>query len=679
MRGLKGKFLLPFILFAFIISIYADEGLWLFNNVPVDHIKKKYNFTVMPNWINHLMLSCAKIGGSASFVSPDGLVITNHHVGVEAIQNLSTKKNDLIKNGFYAKTKEEELKCSGLEIRVLQGIEDVTSNVNRARKAGMTVSGESEAIEKVISDIEKEYSNRTGLKCSVVKLYSGGMYHLYKYKIFDDVRLVFAPEQQIAFFGGDPDNYGYPRYCLDVSFFRVYEKGKPLKTDHYLKWSREGLKEGDLVFASGNPSTTSRLLTFSQLEFLRDVSYPFMITKYEGLRDCLTEFSDNGPEEARIAFQRLWGAENEIKCFKGQLSGLLDENLMAQKAKSEKEIRDAIKKNTELDRKYGKAWDEMTEAKRRYTAFYKPYAFFVTGEGFDTTYFHIAQDLVRLFSEKDKSLVQLLQKRILSSRPIYDEFEIACFTQSLTWLKTELGIHEKVKQLFGARSAKQVARELILRTKLKDIQIRKKYIEEGAEKIYQSDDPMIKLALLIDPIRKELRDRYKKEVQSVEFKNGALIARALFELKGTSIPPDATRTLRLSFGIVKGYMENGKKIPFQTTFKGLYELSEKQGNKFPYNLPSGFIKEKSKIDLSIPLNFVATCDSSGGNSGSPLVNKNGEFIGILFDGNKQSLPNRFLYSDTQSRSVMVNSQGIIEALLKVYKAKPLVDELLGRK
>jgi hypothetical protein len=274
-----------------------------------------------------------------------------------------------MKNGFYAKTKEEELKCLGLEIMVLQGIEDVTSNVNRARESGLTALEASEAMEKAIADIEKEYSDRTGLKCSVVKLYSGGMYHLYKNKIYDDVRLVFAPEQQIAFFGGDPDNYGYPRYCLDFSFFRVYENGKPLNTNHYLKWSREDLKEGDLVFASGNPSTTSRLLTFSQLEFLRDVSYPFIVAQYEGQRDCLTEFSKNGPEATRIAFQGLWGTQNAIKCIKGQLSGLLDKNLMAQKAKKEMELRDAIKNNPGMERKFGKAWDEIAKAQRQFAAF----------------------------------------------------------------------------------------------------------------------------------------------------------------------------------------------------------------------------------------------------------------------------------------------------------------------
>jgi len=690
MKKSKSSALLFILILALSFPIYSDEGMWLFNMPPTSYLKTKYNFTLTPEWLEHVQLSSVRFGGaSASFVSPDGLVLTNHHVGQGAIQNLSTREKDLMKTGFYARTRQEELKCPGLELRVLQGIEDVTSQILSAEKPDMTPSQASEAKEKVIAALEKEYSEKTGLKCSIVNLYSGGMYHLYKYKAYTDVRLVFAVEYATAFFGGDPDNFTYPRYDLDVSIFRVYENDKPLQTPHYLKWSTKGLKEGELVFCSGNPGSTGRLLTMSQLEFLRDVSYPFTIANYKRRQALLHDYSKRGAEEARIALRNLFGIENSLKATVGYQSGLLDEKLMAKKAKEEKELREAFQKNPELEKEFGKAWDELAEAQKKYAAFFKPLVFFERAQGFNTVYFGVARNLVRLALEKGKPNAERLrefrdtnlasiQRFLLSPSPISDEFEIVKLTDSLAQLKEELGDRIETKWILGSRSPEEVAKELISGTKLKDYEIRKKYIEGKLEDIYQSDDTMIKLALLIDPVSRGLRAKYESEVESVENKNGALIARALFKLKGTSIPPDATSTLRLSFGVVKSYVENGKKIPFETTFAGLYEKSKKFDNKPPYELPPSFVSKKSALSLNAPLNFVATCDSIGGNSGSPVVNRKGEFVGVLFDGNIQSLPTRFVYTDEISRSVMVHSQGIIEALLKVYDAKPLVDEILGK-
>lgn len=691
MKNSKFKLFVIFLVLLLFIPIYADEGMWLFNMPPTYVLKSKYNFTITPEWLKYIQLSSIRFGGaSGSFISADGLALTNHHVGQGAIQDLSSKDRDLMKTGFYARTRAEELKCPGMELMVLQEIEDVTAQVLAAEKPEMTPAQAAEARNKVIAALEKECSEKTGQRCSVVNLYSGSMYHLYKYKVYTDIRLVFAPEYQIAFFGGDPDNFTYPRYDFDISLFRIYENDKPLKTEHYLKWNITGVKEGDLVFASGHPGSTGRLLAYSQLEFLRDVNYPFTISNYERRRALLQEFSQKGAEQSRIAQGPLFGLENSLKAVTGYQSGLLDKKLMEKKFKLEQALRLTIRENPDMEKEFGKAWDELAEAQKRYAEIFKPLSYFERGQGFISTYFSLARSLVRLAAEKEKpnaerlreyrdAALPSLNRRLLAPTPIYDELEVVTLTDSLTQMKKEMGEYPEVKWIMGNSSPEEVAKELVSGTKLKDIEMRKKYIEGGLEAVYLTDDPMIKLALLVDPFSRGLRKKYEKEVESVETRNGALIARAIFKLKGTTIPPDATSSLRLSFGAVRSYIENGKKIPFQTTFKGLYERSAKFGNKPPYDLPSSFVAKKASLDLKVPLNFVSTCDSIGGNSGSPVINRLGEIVGVLFDGNIQSLPARFVYSDEQNRSVMVHAQGIIEALLKVYDAKPLVDEILGKK
>jgi len=691
MRYLRTKIFIGILLLSLFIPVHADEGLWLFNMPPSKILMTKYNFSVTPEWMRHVQLASVRFGGaSGSFVSPEGLVLTNHHVGQGAIQNLSTKDRDLMKTGFYARTRAEELKCPGTELMVLQEIEDVTAAVLGVEKPEMTAVQAAEARDKVIAALEKESSEKTGLRSTIVNLYSGSMYHLYKYKVYTDVRLVFAVEYAAAFFGGDPDNFTYPRFDLDVSLFRIYENDRPLFSPHYLHWNTTGLKEGELVFASGNPGSTGRLLILAQMEFLRDVSYPFTISNYERRRALLKEFGSRGAEYARQAQGPLFGIENSLKATVGYQSGLLDKKLMEKKAKEEQTFRGAVKKDPAMDTEFSKAWDELAEAQKKFAGFFKAYRFFEGGAGFTTGYFNTARTLVRLAVEKAKpnserlreyrdAALPSISRRLLAATPIYDELEVFNLTDSLNQLQKEFGNLQEVKWLFGGKPAEEVAKGLVAGTKLKDAEIRKKYLEGGLEAVYLSDDPMIKLALLVDPISRGLRKKYETEVESVETRNGALIARALFKLKGTSIPPDATSTLRLSFGTVKSYLENGKKIPFYTTFRGLYERSKKFANRPPYELPSSFINRKSALKLDTPLNFVSTCDSIGGNSGSPVTNRKGEFSGVLFDGNIHSLPARFVYSDEQNRSVMVHCQGIIEALLKIYGAKRLVDELLGKK
>ncbi len=691
MRHLKAKIFSLFLVLSLFIPIHADEGMWLFNMPPSSLLKAKYNFNITTEWLKHVQLASVRFGGaSGSFVSPDGLVLTNHHVGQGAIQNLSTKDRDLMKTGFYARTRAEELKAPGLELMVLQEIEDVTTKVLGAETSNMTAVQAAAAKDKVIAALEKESSEKTGLRSTVVNLYSGSMFHLYKYKVYTDVRLVFAVEYAAAFFGGDPDNFTYPRYDLDISLFRIYENDKPMNSKHYLKWDAAGVKEGDLVFASGQPGSTGRLLTLAQMEFLRDVSYPYTISNYERRRALLKEFSSRGPEYARQAQGPLFGIENSLKATIGYQSGLLDKKLMEKKAKEEQALRGAVKKDPALDNEFSKAWGELADSQKKFASFFKAYRFFEGGAGFSTGYFNTARTLVRLAMEKGKpnderlreyrdASLPSISRRMLAVTPIYDELEIFNLTDSLIQLQKELGNYQEVKWLFAGKLAEDVAKDLVTGTKLRDVEVRKKYLDSELDAVYLSDDPMIKLALLVDPISRGLRKKYETEVGSVETRNGALIARALFKLKGTSIPPDATSTLRLSFGAVKTYMESGKKIPFATTFRGLYDKAAKFKNKPPYELSPSFIKNKAQLKLNTPLNFIATCDSIGGNSGSPVINRKGEFSGVLFDGNIQSLPARFVYSDQQNRSVMVHSQGIIEALLKIYNAKPLVDELLGKK
>jgi hypothetical protein len=691
MSKLRARLFILVIVLSLAFPLLADEGLWPFNMAPRDYLKAKYNFDATPEWLKHIQLSSVRVGGgSASFISPDGLVLTNHHVGQGAIQNLSTKERDLMKTGFYARTRSEELKCPGLEFSVLQDIEDVTALVQGAEKPGMSAAEAGEARDKVIAGLEKDVADKTGLRGAVVTLYSGGLYHLYKYKVYTDIRLVFAPEYMIAFFGGDPDNFTYPRYDLDITLFRVYDNDKPLPTAHYLKWSASGARDGELALVSGNPGSTGRLNTMSQLEFIRDVAYPFSLANLKRRRALCQEYAKKGEEEKRIALRSLFGIENSLKAITGYQSGLLDPKLMAKKAAEEKAFREALAKDPALGKEYGGAWDEIAAAEKAYLSFFIPYSLFERGQAFNTVYFGTARNLVRLAMEKSKPNAERLReyrdaglpslkRNLLSPAPIYDEFEAVKLADSLALLKEKLGDTPEVQWVLNGRTPEEAAKAIIAGTKLKDLDIRKKYMDGSLEAIYLSSDSMIKLVLLIDPMARGLRLRNEREVASVETKNGAFIARAMFKLKGTSVPPDATGTLRLSFGPVKGYVENGKRIPYQTTFAGLYAKSAQNGNKDPYELPRSFIDRKSKVNLSTPVNFVSTADSIGGNSGSPMVNRKGEFVGVLFDGNIQSLPCNFVYTDEVARSVMVHSRGIIEALLKVYDAKPLVDEILGRK
>jgi hypothetical protein len=688
-RGLLLSALLACVLASSIAP--ADEGMWLYNAFPKDRVKAKYGFEPSQEWLDHLRLSSVRFnnGGSGSFVSPDGLTFTNHHVGAACVEELSTGGKDFMKTGFLARTRAQEVKCPDLELNQLVGIEDVTAKVNTAVKPEMSTAEAGQAQRGAMSGIEKDCATATGLRCDVVTLYSGEVYHLYKYKKYTDVRLVFAPEFEAAFFGGDPDNFTYPRYDLDVTFFRVYEDGKPAHTDHYLPWSHTGVKDGELVFVSGHPGSTGRLRTLAQLEFLRNVDYPARLASYKRRIAALKKFSVDAAENTRIAKEDIFGYENSVKAITGYLGGLNDAQLMAKRAEEEAKLKEAVASNAERKAEIGDPWGEIAKAMQTYNENYLILSYIERQRGFDSKLARIARDLVRVAAEKTKpndqrlreyrdSNLASLEQRLFSTAPIYKALEVATLTDSLTQMDEELSSDtESVMKVLNFKTGQEVAEELIDGTKLQDVAVRKQLYEGGEAAIQASTDPLIVMMREIDPDARDVRKRYDDQVDAVERRAGAKIARARFSASGFTEPPDATFTLRLSYGAVKGYAENGKNIPAFTTMGGAFEHAAAHGNKPPYQLPASWMKSKAKLNLATPLNLVSTVDIIGGNSGSPTVNKAGELVGIIFDGNIQSLPWNFAYSDQVARAVSVDSRGIQEALRKIYGATALADELMG--
>jgi len=669
----------------------ADEGMWLYNAPPKDKIKAMYGFVLTQEWLDHLRLSSVRFnnGGSGSFVSPDGLTFTNHHVGAECVQQLSSEGHDYIKTGFYARTRAEEARCPNLELNQLVGIEDVTDKINAEVKSAMSAAETGQAQRAAMSHVEKDCSTSTGLRCDVVIFYSGQVYNLYKYKKYTDVRLVFAPEFDIAFFGGDPDNFTYPRYDLDITFFRVYENDKPAHLDHYLKWSAAGVKEGDLIFVSGHPGNTGRLLSMAQLEFLRDVQYPAALKYYARRIDLLQNFSKDSEENARIAKEDIFSLQNSQKAITGYESGLLDKSIMEQKAADEARLRAAFKADPN-NAGVPDPWDEIVLAIKTQQSIYPNLTYLERLRGFPHLA-QIARSLVRAAAEKAKpnpermrefrdSALPSLEQQLFSTEPVYRNLEIALLTDALTDMQAALGKdNADVQKILQGKSPAEAARELINSSKLDDVAVRKQLYEGGQAAVNASTDPLIAVMRAIDPDARAARKEYEDKVESVVRRDGSTIAKARFAQSGFTQPPDATFTLRLSYGQVKGYQENGKTIPFATTMAGAYQHAAEHNNQPPYNLPESWTKSKPKLSLKTPLNFVSTADIIGGNSGSPTVNKQGEVVGIIFDGNIQSLSWNFAYSDAQARAVSVDSRGIQEALRNIYGATPMADELMGTK
>jgi hypothetical protein len=671
-------------------AVFGDEGMWLFNNPPRKYLKEKYNFDATSGWLEHVQKSSVRFntGGSGSFVSADGLVMTNHHVGADCLQKMGDKDHNYYRDGFHARSRAEERKCDALELNVLMSIEDVTARVNAAVKPDLPPEKAFAARRAVIADIEKESYKETGLRSDVVTLYHGGQYHLYRYKQYTDVRLVFAPEQQIAFYGGDPDNFEYPRYDLDVCFFRVYEDGKPAKIEHYLKWSKSGAAQNELVFVSGHPGRTSRLDTVAELAFLRDVGFPFNLQRLNRLEVLLTAFSGRSEENARQAKELLFTVQNSRKARVGGLAGLLEPALMARKEDQEKKLRSAAQNDDKLQAARG-AWDRVAAAQKVRTAHIRRYTLLEGRSGFNSDLFGIARTLLRAgvelakpngerLAEYRESGLKSLELQLFSEEPIYNGYEIVKLTDSLTFLCGELGFEDPlVQQVLAGKSPQARAAEVVLGCKLKDVSLRKRLYEGGAKAVETYDDPMIALARLVDSEARAERKVIETQVEEVQRQAYAEIAKVKFALEGTSTYSDATFTLRLSFGTVKGYEEDGKHIPFETTFAGLYERAKEMNNRPPFDLPPRWVKAKDKLDLKTPMNFVCTADIIGGNSGSPVINRDAEVVGLIFDGNIQSLVLDFAYTDEQARAVAVHSQALVEALRKVYDAGGLADELTG--
>jgi len=673
----------------FVVAGLADEGMWTFDNPPVKQLKERYGFTPTQEWLDHVRLASVRFmdGGSGSFVSPNGLVLTNHHVAMGQLQKISTAEKDYVATGFYAATPAEELKCPDLEVNVLISMEDVTQRVQSAVKEGMSEAEALKARRAEIAKIEKESLDKTGLRSNVISLYHGGEYWLYRYKKYTDVRLVMAPERQAAYFGGDSDNFTYPRYDLDMAFFRVYENGKPIKSEHYLKWNSKGAGENELVFVSGNPGSSDRLFTYAQLEFQRDVRYP-MILKYIKKRlEILYEYRERGQEQERRALFHIFGLENAKKALTGELRGLLDKNLMAKRKKDEEEFRKLIANNPEWQKLYGDAWDVIAKtikksAEKTKEQFYRHLRGSRMASFAATIVRYVAEvqkpDAERLPGYHDSQLNEL-RFYLFSPAPIYKDLEEATLAGTLQMSLEELGPDDEfIKIVLNGRSPEEVAKDLINGSKLDDVEFRKSLIEGGEKAVKKCKDPLIVLARKLDPMWRKSEKWFRENVESVLTQASEKIAKARFVVYGKSVYPDATFTLRLAYGTVKGYPMNGTKAPYKTTLYGLYDRALSFDQKGEYVLPQRFWDRQHTLNLATPVNFVSTCDIIGGNSGSPVINKNAELVGVIFDGNIESLSGRFIYDEEKNRAVAVHSAYIIEALRKLYDAGKLADEIEGK-
>ena len=685
------KFLCALILVAFAsqaVPVSADEGMWPFNNVPRAEIQKKYNFKITDDWLRKVQLASVRFnnGGSGSFVSPNGLVLTNYHIVEDIVGELSTAQKDYAKEGFVAHSQADELKAEGLELNVLESLEDVTERVQGSVNANMSAADANAARRAAITAIESESNKATGLRSDVVTLYQGGQYSLYRYKKYTDVRLVFVPEFQAAFFGGDPDNFNFPRFNIDMALVRVYEGGQPVNVENYFKWSQAGAKTGELVFVTGHPGSTSRLNTVAHLESLRDVSIPLLLRMLETRRDMLKQYMAQGEEQTRRAQNELNSIENSIKVYKGQMGGLRDPRLMARKQKAEDALRASIAADPAKQSKYGDAWDAIAKAHKGLAAYAKDRRFIDLGAGFNTSLFYHARTLVRLAEENEKPNIERLpefgdarraslEASLFTQSPFYEDFEKLKLANSLAFMRDSYGAtHPLVQKVLKGKTPEARAAELIDGSKLKDAEFRRQLAKGGKAAIESSDDPMIQLARSIDKESRVARKRYEDEVLGVERTSYAKIAQALFETEGTKLYPDATFTLRLSYGAVKGYNENGKFVSPFTTLGGLYARAAKL-KKFPWVLPPRWVEQKSKVNLTTPFNFVSTNDIIGGNSGSPTINKNRELVGLIFDGNIQSLVGNFDYDESVNRSISVDSRGMLEVLRNVFGADEVVEEL----
>lgn len=677
------KTILSSLLILSTISLAAEEGMWTFNAIPVQKIKEKYGVELDEAWAQHVQKSCLRVslGGSASFVSPQGLVLTNHHVGSKAIYHLSTEKDDLLTNGFLAKSLDQEIQCPNMYVDQLISIRDVTAEVNQSGTDAMSAAERESARKSSIANIKQQAQKSTGLQPEVVSLYQGARYYLYLYERYSDVRLVMAPEKSAAFFGGDTDNFEYPRYNLDICFFRVYKDGKPLTTPNYLKWSEAGPKPFEALFVAGHPGKTNRMLTSAHLQFLKEQEILLLKNWLQERKRDLQSFARQSAENKRIAAQDLFSIGNSLKVMNNLYQELERSSIIQDKEKEEKKLY----KLTENE-----PWVKLQTALEQAKPYYSHY---LVLEGIGANYSKLymwAKRLVRLSAEVSKpnesrlkeyvdSELQTLELDFFSEEPVYKSLDKVQLMGSFKRAIKVLGEgHPVSKILLAGKPLEKRVDALLAGTQLHRLEYRKQLYAD-LKQVQTSSDPLILLARELDPYARSIRQKKEDEFDSVCNESYTGIAKILFDKYGESVYPDATFTLRLSFGSMQGYSENSKHVDPMTTLGGTFDHAKSHSLQEPYNLPKTWLAKEPLLKKNTPFNFISTNDLIGGNSGSPVINQKGEFVGIIFDGNSQSIVWNFGFNDTQGRAISVHSEGIIEALKSIYGAEALVQELRGEK
>ena len=677
----------------------AEEGMWTFDNLPLKQLKEKYAFEPSKDWIEHVRLSSLTLGGcTGSFVSADGLVLTNHHCTRGSIQRLSTKERDLVKNGFVAMSREQEIKIPGQTYRTLMAMENVTVRLAKAVTPGLNEKAASDARNKELEAIKAELEKQSGLTYDVVNLYQGGETWMYGFKTFKDVRLVAAPEIAVAGFGGDYDNFTYPRHDLDFSLVRVYENGKPYNPPHHLTWSTEGLKSGDLTFVVGHPGRTSRLQTFAQMKYDRDLGIPTGLRSSERLRSIFEEYGKRSPEHARQVQTAILGVNNGTKANEGALAGLKDADAMKRIEATEKALRAAVAKDPKLAASTGQSWARIEQALKLQTGYLKEAQYLGSSRsstlGQALTLVRLGDQLElpaekRLTEFKSESSLKIMKTRLtgpatgMMGMTFSLEQETLMFTRGLEDAARELGPkHPYVMAVLGGKQPEEVAKAALGGTRLGDPAVRKALVEGGKKAVAESGDPMIQLARKLEPILLGLRKR-QDEVRAIVEEHGARIAKARFAVYGKTLPPDATGSLRITYGAVATYPANGTLMQPFTTYLGLFDRHFGWGGNAAkdytdWNLPQRWLDRMDKLDLKTPLNFSHAVDTTGGNSGSPVVNRKGELVGLLFDGNIEGNAGRYFYDEKVNRSVSVDARAILESMTKIYDAPHLVAELTGK-
>jgi hypothetical protein len=670
-------------------AVRADEGMWTFDNFPVAAVNKEYGLRIDQGWLDHVRLASVRLssGCSASLVTTQGLVLTNHHCVRDCAQQLSSPGSDHVKDGFQTATREDEKLCPGMVAEVLVNIADVTAEITAAT-SGQTGEAFVKARNAAVAQAEKAAcaGKEEQFRCQVVTLYQGGQYKLYSFRKYTDVRLVFAPEGDTAFFGGDPDNFNFPRYDLDCSFVRLYEGGRPAATRDHLAWSAAPPKDGEPVFVAGNPGSTQRLLTVAQLKTLRDLSLPEALIQFSELRGRLLRFSEESPEHARIASDLLFGIENAFKAYRGEEKALVDPALIAAKQAAEDDLRRKIAADPALAARIGDPWSDITKAEVRLTALYFPYSLMESRAGMGSDLFHFARALVRSAEERAKpntsrlpeytdSRLALLSKSLLDPQPVYPELEQLTLSFWLSKLRENLTADGAGTRTFLGKDSPEVLAQRLATSRLSDPALRKALWDGGLAAIRASDDPMIKFVLATDGASRAIRSQYENEVSGVLDRASQRIAQARFAIYGTSIYPDATFSLRLSHGKVSGWTENGASVPSFTYFNGLYDRATGQ---YPFALTQKWLDARPKLHPGTVFDFATDNDIIGGNSGSPVIDAKGNVVGAIFDGNIDSLGGAFGFDARVNRAVAVSTAAITEALRTVYDNKALVLELQGQ-